>query len=96
MNVRIRARRFEVTQALRQHVEQCLGLVLGRFGSRVGQVTVRFSAESVAKGCQIDVELRPLKLRVEDRDGDRFAAVKHAATAASRSISRALDRERGD
>jgi ribosomal subunit interface protein len=94
MNLRIRAGKLEVTQALRQHVQQCLGLVLGRFGSRIGQVTVRFWQEDLARRCQIDVDLRPLRLRVEDRDGDPFAAVKHAADRASRSIDRALERER--
>jgi ribosomal subunit interface protein len=93
MNVRIRAHRFEVTKALRQHVERCLGLVLGRFGSRIGQVTVRFWDEDKIKRCQIDIDLRPVRLRIEDRDGDPFAAVEHAASRAARSIGRAIERE---
>ena len=96
MNVRIRTRKFEVTQALRQHVLQRLGLVLGRFGSRVGQVTVSFWDEGAVKRCRIDVDLVPVKLRVEDSHGDPFAAVRHAADRASSSVGRALERERAD
>jgi ribosomal subunit interface protein len=90
----------EVTDALRVHVERRLGLALGRFGDRIGRVRVRFSeAEAKAgdghKRCQIQIGLRPLSVDVVDCDADLFAADNTAVARASRSVARALERERG-
>ena len=96
MKVEIRERDVEVTEALRFHVERRLGLALGRFGDRIGRVTVRFSGPSgrgEATRCQIDVSLRPQNVRAGDTDADLFVAVDQASDRVSRSVARALEFE---
>lgn len=100
MRIQLRARDVELTEALRAHVERRLGFALGRFGERVGRVSVRFSdtngaRKGVDKRCQIDVSLRPSgSVLIEDTDADPSVAVDRAADRASRSVARALERER--
>jgi putative sigma-54 modulation protein len=94
MKIQIRDRNVETTEILRAHVERRLGVALGRFGERIVRVVVRFSDTGVDKRCQIDVGLRPRSVRVEDTDADLFAAVDHAVDRISRSVARAIERER--
>jgi len=99
MKIQIREHDVEVTKILRSHVERRLGLALGRFAERIGRVTVRFSESdghqrALDKRCQIEVGLRPTSVRVEDVDADPFIAVDHAADRVSRSVARALERQR--
>ena len=101
MKIHVRGRNIEVNQVLRAHVERQLGLALGRFGERIGPVRVEFSAAAPAPNdggvdtrCQIHVSLRPRSVRVENRDANLFAAVDHAVGRLSRSVARALERER--
>ena len=46
------------------------------------------------KRCQIEVGLRQRSVRVEDMNADLFTAVDHAADRVSRSVARALERQR--
>jgi putative sigma-54 modulation protein len=97
--IEIQQRNIEITDVLRTHVKDRLGLALGRFADRIGRVIVRFSQADHDQGradmrCQIEVGLRPWSVDVEDTDADLFAAVNHAADRASRSVARALERER--
>ena len=97
--IEIQQRNIEITDVVRTHVQDRLGLALGRFADRIGRVIVRFSqADGHATGadtrCQIEVALRPRSVDVEDTDADLFAAVNHAVDRASRSVARALERER--
>ena len=98
MNIQIRERNVDVSEVLRSHVVRRLGFALSRFGERIGRVTVRFSdggnGGGVDKRCQINVGLRPKSVRVEDTDIDLFVAVDNAANRVSRSVARALERER--
>lgn len=99
MKIQIRSRNVSVTTVLRAHVECRLGFALGRFGEQIGRVIVWFSDPNghwggSAKRCQIDVGLRRRSVRVEDTDADLFAAVDHATDRVSRSVARALERER--
>lgn len=98
MKVQIRERNVHVSEVLRAHVARRLGLVLGRFGDRIGQVTVRFSGANGRSGdqatrCQIDVSLRPRSVRAGDTDADLFVAVDHATDRVSRSVARVLELE---
>jgi ribosomal subunit interface protein len=98
VKVEIRERDVEVSQVLRAHVERRLGLALGRFGHRIGRVTVRFSGANGHMGeqatrCQIDVSLRPQNVRAGDTDADLFAAVDNATDRVSRSVARILELE---
>ena len=100
MKIHIRGRNVELTEVLRARVERRLGFALSRFGERIGRVLLRFSDTSgyrgdVDKRCQIDVGLRPRSVRVEHTDVDLFVALDRAADRASRSVARALERERG-
>jgi ribosome-associated translation inhibitor RaiA len=94
MKVQIRRGGVKLTAPLRAHIERRLGLVLGRFGDRVGSVVVRFLADGGDKRCQIEVALRPQKMKIERSHADAFAAVNHAAERISISVARALERER--
>ncbi len=99
MKIHIRGRKIELTEVLRTRVERRLGFALGRFGERIGRVLLRFSDTNgypgdVDKRCQIDVGLRPRSVRVEHTDVDLFVALDRAADRASRSVARALERER--
>jgi putative sigma-54 modulation protein len=98
MNIQVRKRNVAVTDVLRARVERRLGFALSRFADRIGRVMVRFSEKGHGAGadqrCQINVALRPQSLRVEDIDADLFAALDHAAARISRSVARALERER--
>jgi ribosomal subunit interface protein len=93
MKVQIRARDATVSEALRIHVAERLGLALGRFADRIGQVVVWFSDVAGDKRCRIEVGLLARKLKVEGMHGDGFAAVDHAVSRISSSIARALERE---
>ena len=98
MKVEIRERDVQVTEVLRAHVEQRLGLALGRFGDRIGRVMVRFWGANGRTGeqairCQIDVSLRPRSVRAGDTDADFFAAVDNASDRVSRSVARILELE---
>ncbi len=99
MKIQIRGRNVELTKVLRAQVERRLGFALGRFGERIGRVLLRFSGTDghhggADKRCQIDVGLRPRSVRVEHTDVDIIVALDHAADRASRSVARALERER--
>ena len=98
MKVEIRERNVQVTEVLRAHVERRLGLALGRFGDRIGRVTVQVSGPNGqtadrATRCQIDVRLRPQNVRAGDTDADLFVAVDHASDRVSRSVARILELE---
>ncbi len=99
MKIQIRGRNVELTKVLRAQVERRLGFALGRFGERIDRVLLRFSDTDGHPGvsdkrCRIDVGLRPRNVRVEHTDADIIVALDHAAERASRSVARALERER--
>lgn len=99
IKIRIRKSDVEISEVLRVHVERRLGLALARFADRIGTVIVRFShADGERRGshkcCEIQVGLRPVLLQAEDTDRDLFAAVNHATDRASRSVARAIERDR--
>ena len=98
IKIRILKSEVQVSDDLRVHIERRLGLALARFADRIARVSVRFShADGDASGahtrCQIDVDLRPRRVDVQDTDADLFAAVNHATDRAIRSVARALELE---
>jgi ribosomal subunit interface protein len=99
MKIHIRGRNVELTEVLRTRVERRLGFALGRFGERIDRVLLRFSDTDghrgeVDKRCQIEVGLRSKSVTVEHTDADLLVALDRAADRASRSVARALERER--
>jgi ribosomal subunit interface protein len=93
VKVQIRERDLKLTDAMRTHVERRLGLALGRFAERIGPVTVHFSENESGKHCQIDVGLRPRKVRAHDTGVDLLVVFNYASDRVSSSVARALDRE---
>lgn len=98
MQVAIRARKIQVDEALRAHVNRRLRFALSRFGERIAKVTVRFEDANgdrggVDKQCQIDVALRPAgNVLIEDIDADLRTVVDRAANRAARAVHRDLQR----
>jgi putative sigma-54 modulation protein len=102
LRISVRDGRGTVAAPLRAHIERRLAFALSSFGERVGQVVVRLSDSGPAEGrdalpehCQIEVKLRPRDLQVADTGADPFVAVENAAERLSRSVARAVERERG-
>jgi ribosomal subunit interface protein len=93
MKVRILGSKVFVTQELRAHVERRLGLALGKFGSRIGSVTVRFSMRSTEHHCQIVIGMRPVEIRVEDQDVNLLRAVDCASDLVGPSVTRTIELE---
>jgi ribosomal subunit interface protein len=93
MKVQIRGSKTPVTGALRAHIEPRLGLALGRFGERIGAVTVRFSRRGTECHCQISVGLRPREISVQDQEKDLRRAVDQASARIGSSVARAIERE---
>ena len=101
MTIRFSARDVALTERLRTHVRRRLALALGRFGERIDKVSVRFTGTDAGRGtsqkhCRIEVTLHPRPVSVEDADVDPYAAADGATDRVSRSVARALDRERQD
>jgi ribosomal subunit interface protein len=101
MKIRLTARNVALPERLRAHVKGRLALALGRFGERIERVDVRFTdgdagSGSFQKHCRMEVGLRPRPVSVEDADADPFAAADGATDRLSRSVARALARERDE
>jgi ribosome-associated translation inhibitor RaiA len=74
-------------------------LALGHFGEQVQSVVLRFSPGTPSRGpatqrCQIVVDIKPRRVRVEHTDVDLAVAIERATAKAARSIARVLDSER--
>jgi ribosomal subunit interface protein len=92
MKINIQSLGGTVTRALRAHVEQQVGLALGRFGDGIGAVTVRLSTQGKESHCEIHVALRVREVRVEHVHSDPLRAVDHAAARLSERVSLAIER----
>ena len=94
MEVRVRGRNVEVTDALRAHVERHLQFALSRFGERVRRVTVRLMgidgpSESQDQICFIELTWRPAgRIVVKDVNHDLHAAIYRATERVGRAVSR--------
>jgi putative sigma-54 modulation protein len=100
MDIRVQAKRIEVTDALRAHGERSLEFALKRFGDRVDRVTVWLTdvndpGGDIDKCCQIAVRLRPMgSVFVVEAAADLYAALGRAAGRAGRAVGRRLGRDR--
>ena len=88
-----------LAQAQKAKAQLQVELALGRFGEEVQTVVLRFSKGAEGAGqqtqrCQIIVDIKPRRIRVEHTDSDLTVALERAADKAARSIARALDEER--
>jgi ribosomal subunit interface protein len=100
MAFELRVRNGEITLELREHVERRLGFALGRFGGRVGRVTVSLEDLNGPRGgldqhCRIEVGLVPSgKVMAEATGVEVIAAVNRAAERIARRVRNDLERRR--
>jgi len=98
MALDLRVRNGKSTPELRDHVERRLGFALGRFGGRVGRVTVCLEDLNGPRGgidqrCRIAVSLVPSgEVIAEATDLEAFAAVNRAAERIARRVRNEFDR----
>ncbi len=96
MQVGMHINNADLAAALKCYVERRLHFALGRYGGRVGQVTVRIGTEGPAETqCRISTEILPFgRVAVEESDPDLFAAVDRATGRIGRLFGRELERVR--
>jgi putative sigma-54 modulation protein len=100
MWVTIHGQGLAVGGAERERVERRLGFALGRFGDRVGRVTVHLVDVSgprggVDKRCRVVVEVPGHgAVVVEEADADLNALIDRAADRIGQAVRRRLDRAR--
>lgn len=94
MQLDVRIHNTDLAVVMNNYVERRLRFALGRFGERVGQITVRISNNgSVERKCRISAELKPFgRIAVEEADSDLFAAVDRATGRIGRLFGRELQR----
>jgi hypothetical protein len=84
--------------AQRSQLELQLGLALGRFGDQIDRVVGHLWDEgrrgAPDRRCLIEVDLRPHRISVEEGNTEFRVALGRAAARASRTVARALERER--
>jgi putative sigma-54 modulation protein len=96
MQVTMHINGADLAEACRSYVERRLRFSLGRFGSRVGEVTVRLGgAGGAGQRCRVSAELVPFgRVAVEESDPDLFAAMDRATGRIGRLFGRELERAR--
>jgi ribosomal subunit interface protein len=100
MRIDLRGRPFDVTGALRTHVERRLLFALGRFGTRLAAVQARLDdlngpRGGIDKRCRLRVRLPGgLHVAIEEVDLDMYVAVDRACERLGRGVARALGRRR--
>jgi ribosomal subunit interface protein len=100
MRLQFRRRNLEVSPELRGSVERRLRFVLGRFGKRIGRVTIHLAEcnstqGSMGKRCRIVVRLlRSGEVTIDDRDEDLDAVVNRAMDRVGPAVRRELERQR--
>ena len=96
MHISTHIKNDNLAQALHLYVERRLQFALARFGNRVGEVTVKITADSPANSrCRISTEVLPFGRVVADEcDASLFTAIDRATGRIGRLFSRKLERGR--
>lgn len=100
MEIDVRFRELDASDALREYVARRLHFALSRFGSSVTSVSVRFGDINGPKGgldkrCHLTVRGPSIgTVLVEEHSADAFTAADIAADRASRAVGRAVSRAR--
>jgi ribosome-associated translation inhibitor RaiA len=97
MQIKITNGHIPLTDELKSHIEQRLGLALGRFAPRIRVATVGFSVVAIDGAdpqvrCRIELQLKK-KFSVAAIHADVFTAVVTASENAARRIARILEQE---
>jgi ribosome-associated translation inhibitor RaiA len=94
MRLEIRSRGLELCAAWQDSIRRRLGFALGRFGSRVGRVTVHLADADAQRGgsdthCRIVARLLPAgRVCVEVTDTDLTTALNRAAQRIGPAVCR--------
>lgn len=100
MQIKIQARGFPLTEALREHAERRLRFALSWAGYDVRKVVVRLSDINGPRGgddkrCCIQVVFPGTQdVVIEDTESDLYVAINRAVDRAERSVARRLARQR--
>jgi putative sigma-54 modulation protein len=96
MQLAMRSNGADLVEGFNSYVERRLRFALGRFGGRVGHVTVRVDADGrSASRCRISAEVLPFgHIEVEESDPDLFIAIDRATGRIGRLFGRKLERAR--
>ncbi len=97
MHVELRVNNINASDILQTYVERRLHFALGRFGSRVGRVSITMNgnSEPTQRSCRISAEMRPFgRVAVQEADPDLFAAVDRASGRIGRLFGHELERAR--
>lgn len=96
MHTIVRVDHSELTEVFHSYIERRLRFALGRFGDRVGLITVSVSGSGREENkCRITAELLPFgRVVVEESDPDLLLAIDRATGRLGRLFGRALDRTR--
>ena len=100
MQLEMRGKHLDVTEALRTHATRRLQFALGRFGQHIARVTVHLTDLNGPRGgrdkhCRIVVKMTHRgKIIVEDVDTDVRTAITQAAERLSRTVAREVARRR--
>ena len=96
MHIQTNVNDSDASDAVRSYVERRLRFALGRFGERVGHITVRIRPDGpFGNHCRIRAEIVPFgQVFVEQSDPDLFTAVDRASGKMGRQFGRELERIR--
>ncbi|QDV36480.1 HPF/RaiA family ribosome-associated protein [Tautonia plasticadhaerens] len=98
MRVVVRGVGVVVDRAIREHAGRRVGSALGRFGPRLGRVTLRLSIDggSAVPGvrCGVTLGMPDGSVGVEDSGDEAFEAISRAVDRAGRALGREVDRRR--
>jgi len=100
MRISIRALGMESTQAIREHVERRVLFAVGRFSTRLEEVSVRLGDANGPRGgtdktCRVVAGVDGAgQVVVEDADSDLYVAVDRATSRLGRAVARAVNRRR--
>ena len=100
MQIEIQARDFQLTHALREHIQRRLSFALSTRQQHIQRIQVRLSDINGPRGgndkcCQIQMVIpQQSDVVIEDTETDMYVAIDRAASRASRTLDRRLTRQR--
>ena len=96
MHISIHVNDPDASKAINSYVDRRLRYALGRFGSRVGPISVNVAGEGpMQTHCRIVAEVLPFgRVAVEENGADFFTAVDRATGRIGRLFGRELERIR--
>jgi len=99
MQIDIQARHFSLTDALRNHAERKLRLVMTCCDDYIQKVVMRLSDVNGPRGgsdmhCHVQVVLAGMPdIVIEDTEADMYVAINRAVERAGRTIVRKIERQ---